>query len=123
MNLGYDKALYMLPFDHRQSYVIGMFGFKLPFFAPQYDLVSDSKHFIYKGFRQALAEGVPRQLAGILVDEEFGSDILRDAHRRGIGSALSTERSGTDEFDFEYGPDFARDNDAFDPTFVNERER
>lgn len=118
MNLRYDKALYMLPFDHRQSYVAGMFGFKLPLSAPQHDQVSDSKQLIYEGFRQALAEGVPHQLAGILVDEEFGSDILRDAHRRGIVTALSTERSGTDEFDFEYGPDYARHIDAFDPTFV-----
>ena len=118
MNPGSDKALYMLPFDHRQSYVAGMFGFKLPLSAPQHDLVSDSKHLIYEGFMQALAEGVPRQLAGILVDEEFGSDILRDAHRRGIVVALSTERSGTDEFDFEYGSDFGRHIDAFDPNFV-----
>jgi hypothetical protein len=30
MTLGYDKALYLLPFDHLHSYVTGMFDFKLP---------------------------------------------------------------------------------------------
>ena len=118
MNLGYDKALYLLPFDHRKSYVNDMFDFKLPLSAQQHDQVSASKQFIYEGFRQALAEGVPSELAGILVDEEFGCDILRDAHQRGFVTALSVEQSGSDEFDFEYGADFARHIDAFDPTFA-----
>ena len=30
MNLGYDKAIYLLPFDHEHSYITGMFDFKLP---------------------------------------------------------------------------------------------
>lgn len=118
MKPGYDKPLYLLPFDHRQSYVTGMFDFKLPLSAAQHDQVSDSKQLIYEGFRQAVADGVPSELAGILVDEEFGSDILRDAHQRGMVTALSTEQSGIDEFDFEYGADFARHIEAFDPTFA-----
>jgi myo-inositol catabolism protein IolC len=115
---GYDRALYLLPFDHRQSYVTGMFDFKLPLSAQQHDQVCDSKQLIYEGFQQAVADGVPCELAGILVDEEFGSAILRDAHRRGMVTALSTEQSGTDEFDFEYGVGFARHLEAFDPTFA-----
>ncbi len=39
MNLGYDKALYMLPFDHRQSYVTDMFHFEPPLVLPQRDPV------------------------------------------------------------------------------------
>ena len=118
MKPGYDKALYLLPFDHRQSYMTGMFDFKVPLSAHQHDQVSDSKQLIYEGFQLALVDGVPSELAGILVDEEFGSDILRDAKRRGIVTALSTERSGIDEFDFEYGIDFARHIETFDPTFA-----
>ena len=83
MNLGYDKALYLLPFDHRRSFVADMFGFEMPLTAQQRDHVTDSKQLIYEGFRQALAEGVSSEAAGILVDEEFGADILRDAHTRG----------------------------------------
>lgn len=118
MNLGYDKALYLLPFDHRQSYVTGMFDFKLPLSVQQHDLVIDSKQLIYEGFRQALTEGVSPEAAGILVDEEFGAGILRDAHRRGFVTALSVEQSGTEEFEFEYGADFASHIEAFDPTFA-----
>ena len=118
MNLGYDQALYVLPFDHRQSYVTDMFHFKPPLDATQRDQVIDSKQLIYEGFRQALTEGVPFDAAGILVDEQFGAAILRDARQRGCVTALSVERSGTDEFEFEYGADFASHIEAFDPTFA-----
>ena len=118
MSLGYDKPLYLLPFDHRRSYVADMFDFKLPLSAQQHDQVTDSKRLIYEGFRQALSEGISSESAGILVDEEFGADILRDAHARGHATALSVERSGTEEFEFEYGADFASHIAAFDPTFA-----
>jgi len=118
MNLGYDRALYLLPFDHRRSFVADMFGFEMPLAAQQRDQVTDSKQLIYEGFRQALAEGISSESAGILVDEELGAEILRDAHTRGHVTALSVERSGTEEFDFEYGADFASHIAAFDPTFA-----
>ena len=76
---GYSQPLYLLPFDHRQSYVTGMFHFTPPLTADEHDIVADSKQVIYDGFRQALAIGVPTPRAGILVDEEFGASILRDA--------------------------------------------
>ena len=118
MNSGDDQALYVLPFDHRHSYITGMFHFKQPLTPQQHAEVCDSKQLIYEGFQLALEAGVPREAAGILVDEEFGSAILRDAHQRGVITALSTESSGADEFAFEYGDDFARHIDAFDPTFA-----
>ena len=118
MNIGYDKALYVLPFDHRQSYVTEMFHLEPPLTATQRDQVIDSKQLIYEGFRQALTEGVPFDAAGILVDEQFGAVILRDARQRGFVTAVSVERSGMDEFEFEYGADFASHIEAFDPTFA-----
>ena len=118
MTIGYDKPLYLLPFDHRQSYVKGLFDFGLPLSAQHSALVRDSKQLIYEGFRQALAEGISPEFAGILVDEEFGGDILRDARQRNFVTAVSTERSGCDEFEFEYGADFASHIEAVDPTFA-----
>ena len=118
MNFGYDKALYLLPFDHRHSYVDGLFGFKPPLSSSQREEVIDSKQLIFEGFRQALAEGVPKEAAAILVDEEFGAHILSDAHRQGFITALSVEQSGVDEFKFEYGDDFASHIEAFDPSFA-----
>lgn len=66
MNLGfgfgYDKAIYVLPFSHRHSYVTGMFEFKLPQCAQQHNQVSDSKQLSYQGSRQALTDGAPSQM-------------------------------------------------------------
>lgn len=118
MTLGYTSPLYLLPFDHRHSYVTGMFQFSTPLTADEHNIVADSKRVIYDGFRQALSEGVPSQRAGILIDEEFGASILRDAIARGYVTALSTEKSGSDEFDFEHGAAFAEHIESFGPTFA-----
>lgn len=118
MQPGYDKALYLLPFDHRNSYVKGMFDFTPPLDAEQQALVEDSKQLIYEGFLQALQGKVPKSAAGVLVDEEFGANILRDARQRGYVTALSVERSGSDEFQFEYGDAYAEHIEVFDPTFA-----
>src|SRR5215471_13392711 len=61
--------------------------------------------------------GVPREKAGILVDEQFGAAILRDARSKKIVTACPLEKSGQAEFDFEYGADFASHVEEFDPTF------
>lgn len=118
MNLGYDKALYLLPFDHRHSYVKSLFKLDPPLSAEQTARVCDSKQLIYEGFLAAVEKGVPRLAGGILVDEEFGTGILRDARRRGFVTALSTEQSGSEEFEFEYGADFAHHIESFEPTFA-----
>jgi len=118
MTIGYTHALYLLPFDHRHSYVSGMFGFHPPLNQSQHDQVADTKQLIYEGFRQALAGGVAKADAAILVDEEFGATVLRNAARQGYTTALAVEKSGSDEFDFEYGTDFAAHIEAFKPTFA-----
>jgi myo-inositol catabolism protein IolC len=115
---GYNRPLYLLPFDHRQSYVTGMFDFKPPLTADQHAAVVDSKRVIYEGFRQTLGDGVPIPCAGILVDEQFGAGILHDAKNSGYVTALATEKSGSDEFEFEYGEAFAEHIEAFAPTFA-----
>ena len=80
MTPGYDKALYLLPFDHRNSYLSGLFDFKRPLTASQSQQVRDSKQLIYEGFIQAVSDGVPTESAGVLVDQEFGSDKMVEAN-------------------------------------------
>ena len=118
MTVGYTDPLYLLPFDHRHSYLTGMFGFEPPLAAEQRARVIDSKRLIYEGFELALARGVPAMHAGILVDEEFGADVLRDAKARGVITAVAVEGSGSDEFQFQYGDDFGAHLLAVAPTFA-----
>lgn len=118
MRRGYNKSLYLLPFDHRQSYVSELLHLDGPLTADQRNAIVDTKAVIYAGFRQALGDAVPIASAGILVDEEFGAAILRDANSNGYVTALSTEKSGLAEFEFEYGEEFASHIAAFRPTFA-----
>src|SRR5216684_4042575 len=108
MITGYTRPLYLLPFDHRASYISGLFGWKGPLDVEQMVTVANSKHVIYAGFQQAIADQVPKDRAG----------ILRDAVSKGYISVLSVEKSGQEEFEFAYGEDFARHIEAFHPTFA-----
>jgi 5-dehydro-2-deoxygluconokinase len=117
MNLGYDKDLYVQPFDHRGSFQVKLFGWKGALTDAQTAEIAASKQVIYDGFKAAVAAGVPKEKAGILVDEQFGAAILRDATAQGYLTACPAEKSGQDEFDFEYGEDFAKHIEAFHPTF------
>lgn len=116
-NLGYNQPLYILPFDHRGSFQTKLFGWHGRLIEEQIAQISASKQVIYDGFKAAVTAGVPKVKAGILVDEKFGTAILRDASANGFITACPVEKSGQDEFDFQYGEDFAAHIEAFQPTF------
>src|SRR4029077_8331015 len=118
MPRGYDRPLYIQPFDHRGSFQTKMFGWRSPLSDAQTAEIAGAKRVIYDGFLAALARGVPKEKAGILVDEQFGAAILRDAASKNITTACPAEKSGQHEFGFEYGEDFARHIEAFDPHFL-----
>ncbi len=115
--LGYDKPLYILPFDHRGSFQTKMFGWKGTLTPEQTAEIAAAKQVIYDGYKVAIQDGVPEAKSGILVDEQFGSAILRDASAHHYTRACAVEKSGQDEFDFEYGEDFAQHIEAMQPTF------
>ena len=115
--LGFNQPLYILPFDHRGSFQTKMFGWKGTLSPYQTAEIAATKQVIYEGFKAAIQAGVARQKAGILVDERFGAAILRDAATNGCTTACPAEKSGQEEFDFEYGEDFAEHIEAFHPTF------
>ncbi len=117
MGTGYDSPLYVLPFDHRATFSKTMFGWEGPLSPEQTAQITAIKEVIYDAFKAAVAGGVPKERAGILVDETFGAGILRDAAKQGFITACPAEKSGREEFDFEYGPDFARHIEEFSPTF------
>jgi 5-dehydro-2-deoxygluconokinase len=117
MSLGYDKPLYVLPFDHRASFSKEMFGWKGPLSPQQTAEIAAIKRVIFDALRSAAAGGVPKERAGVLVDEQFGAAILRDARAEGLITCCPAEESGQEEFEFEYGDDFARHIEEFDPTF------
>jgi myo-inositol catabolism protein IolC len=114
---GYEQPLYILPFDHRGSFQTKLFGWPGALDAAQTAEIAAAKQIIYEAFQSAVAGGVPKANAAILVDEQFGAAILKDAAAKGFAIACPAEKSGQDEFDFQYGNDFAAHIEAFHPTF------
>jgi myo-inositol catabolism protein IolC len=116
-SVGFNQPLYILPFDHRGSFQNKMFGWKGALSPYQTAEIATTKQVIYDGFKSAIQAGVPKQKAGILVDEQFGTAILHGAATSGYSTACPAEKSGQEEFDFEYGEDFAKHVEALHPTF------
>jgi myo-inositol catabolism protein IolC len=118
MALGYDGKLYILAFDHRGSFQKKMFGIEADPDDEQTRTIADAKHLIYEGMVKATeASSVPPETMGVLVDEQFGGDIPTQAKQAGLKLAMPVEKSGQDEFDFDYGAQFGEHISSFDPAF------
>lgn len=116
---GYNKPLYILPFDHRSTFIKGMFGVSGRKTTPEeIEKVKEAKRVIYSAFKKAISLGVPSIGAAILVDGQYGSEILIDANKKGYTTILTTEKSGQEIFDFEYGEDFKIHIKKIKPTFA-----
>jgi 5-dehydro-2-deoxygluconokinase len=114
-----QKELLILAFDHRASFLEKMFEIKNRKPTPEEKKqIEDYKKIIFEGFKLSIKKSVPKEIAGLLVDEEFGSGVLREAKKEGLAFAMPVEKSGQEEFDFEYGEDYAKHIEEFDPSFV-----
>jgi myo-inositol catabolism protein IolC len=107
--LGYDEQLYILAFDHRGSFEKMVGG--------GHDKVAGAKRLIWEGFQRAVEEGAPKGSSGILVDSQYGPDVAREAKAGGFNLSMPVEKSGQNEFDFEYGDQFGEKIEEFDPDF------
>ena len=119
-NLGYTKPLYILPFDHRATFAQKLFNKKTleELSEEERASIKEYKQIIYQGFKKAVENGISKEYAAILVDEEFGDQVLKDAKENGYTILLTTEKTGQEEFDFQYGSDFASHIEKYNPQFV-----
>jgi 5-dehydro-2-deoxygluconokinase len=117
MALGYDGKLYILAFDHRGSFQKKMFGIEGDPTPEQTETIADAKHLIYEGMEVAVKRGLDAAATGVLVDEQFGGEIPKQARAEGLKLAMPVEKSGQNEFDFEYGADYGAHIESFNPDF------
>ena len=117
MALGYDGKLYILAFDHRGSFQKKMFGIQGDPTAEETASIADAKHLIYEGMEAAVKRGLDAAATGVLVDEQFGGEIPAEARAEGLKLSMPVEKSGQNEFDFEYGADFGAHIEEFNPDF------
>jgi myo-inositol catabolism protein IolC len=118
MALGYDGKLYILAFDHRGSFQKKMFGIEGDPTDEQTQTIADAKALIFEGMQLAVERGAEASSTGVLVDEQFGSDVPQRAKEGGLKLAMPAEKSGQNMFDFEYGDEFGTHIESFDPDFV-----
>jgi myo-inositol catabolism protein IolC len=117
MALGYDGKLYILAFDHRGSFQKKMFGIEGDPTPEQTETITDAKRLIFEGMEKAVERGLDASTAGVLIDEQFGGDVPRLAREHGLALSMPVEKSGQDEFDFQYGSEFGAHIEKFDPKF------
>jgi myo-inositol catabolism protein IolC len=113
----YSLPLFFLAFDHRSSFEKGLFNASPPVSPEVRDGIVKEKEIIYEANRLAVAAGAPQHQSGILVDEQFGAAVARRAAAQDVPLAMPAEVSGQDEFEFQYGDDFGKHIEEFDPTF------
>jgi myo-inositol catabolism protein IolC len=119
MSLGYDGKLFILAFDHRGSFQKKWFGLEGDPSPEDTQRISDGKHLVFEGLVHALEQGAQADITGALVDEQFGTPtgIPAQAKERGLKLAMPVEKSGQNEFDFEYGDKFGEHIEQQDPDF------
>jgi len=111
-----DEPLFVLAMDHRVSFTRDLFGISgVP---SEGDLMRmrEAKTLVYEGLRH-VAGSLPFGREGVLVDEYLGADVIRSAKSDGVVLLMPIEKSGSMEFELEYGDRFAEHIEAVDPDF------
>ncbi len=116
--LGYPHKLYILPFDHRTSFVRAFIGEVDELTARHKRLIKDYKQIIFAGFNLALSYTEQSKACAILVDEDYGLSIIKEAKKKKIIVCLTVEKSGQRQFAFNYGREFDKHILKIQPTIV-----
>ncbi|MDF1497003.1 MAG: DUF2090 domain-containing protein [Patescibacteria group bacterium] len=112
------EPLLILPFDHRSSFSKHLFGWSGELSKKQKQQISDYKDIVYQGLVE-VASGKPnKKHFGILVDQDYGTPILKDAKKRGFTVTMPAEKSGEEAFTFNYGNAFGKWIEKIKPDYV-----
>jgi 5-dehydro-2-deoxygluconokinase len=117
---GYQGRLFILAFDHRGSFQKKWFGIEGEPTDEESVRIADGKQLIFEGLERAVSGGAEPATAGGLVDEQFGApnEIPQRIRAAGAKLAMPVEKSGQEEFDFEYGVEFGDHIERFEPDFT-----
>ena len=98
-------ALWFMAFDHRNSLRRSFFGIDGDATEADHARARHLKSVILDGVLRATEQGIPDGRAAVLVDEEYGADVIARARALGIPTAVPVERSGLALVEFEHGDD------------------
>jgi myo-inositol catabolism protein IolC len=102
------RPLFILADDHRDSLEKELYKLTAPPTAPQAARIRADKLLVYEALVDATRRLPDSAQAGILVDEEYGSDVADLAVKSDgrINLSMPLEASGKDWFEFAYGDDW-----------------
>jgi len=115
---GYVAPLYVLPFDHRSTFAKKLLDLEYPVKDKDKAKVTQYKKIVFDAFREAQTKCHCSERLAILVDEEFGLPIIKEAKKNNLHFYLPVEKSSQDVFKFEYGTKFKEHILKYRPTFV-----
>ena len=110
--------LLILPFDHRGSLAKDLLNAGENLTRRQKQQMKNFKNIIYQGFVKTVKQYADRSGFGVLVDEEFGRDILKKADRFGVVVMMPVEASGRPGLQFDYGDKFGEQIKRVNPDYV-----
>jgi myo-inositol catabolism protein IolC len=117
MPMGWTDPLLLFAFDHRSSFE-KLLGVPPGGGNDGGAAVREMKRLVFDGFAAGLDQLADANGAAILVDEQYGSDVVTLARERGALVAMPVEASGRSEFELEYDDEFAAHIERFRPDFV-----
>lgn len=112
------QELFILPFDHRSSFLRDILDLSRKPDKKEKEKIKKFKNIIFEGFLSVANKEKYKSKFGILVDEEYGEEILKKAKKEKVIVCLPVEKSGEEELSLEYGKKFKEHVDKFKPDFV-----
>jgi myo-inositol catabolism protein IolC len=102
------RALFILADDHRDSLEKELYRLTAPPTAPQAARIRADKMVVYEALVDATNRLPDAAQAGILVDEEYGSEVAELAAKSDglVNLSMPLEASGKEWFEFAYGDDW-----------------
>jgi myo-inositol catabolism protein IolC len=116
----HDDPLFILAMDHRDSFGSTLFGVQHDDPDPaQLDAIRAAKRLIFAGLRSA-APDLANGRAGVLVDEQYGQDVIDDvrAGSGGVVLAVPVEASGQEWFSTQWAGRWADHVDELRPDYA-----
>lgn len=111
--------LWTLAFDHRSSFRAQFLGRRGALSARDEAQARRLKTLALEALLLAADLGLPGGTPALLIDEEYGAELVGRARAAGLTVVVPVEKSGQEELAFEHGDDgFASAIEHIDPTYV-----
>ncbi len=112
------RPLFILPFDHRGSFARDLLGAAYPVSAEEKEKLVAFKEVIFDGLLYARTRYTGNGVIAKIIDEEFGTPVIKKAKLRNVPIALTVVSSAHDTLHFVHGEAFQAPLVELQPAFA-----